>query len=142
MQYLWYRLIKSNKKLKFYSTFKQVFKFEQHLDSILYYKNRKLLTKFRCSNHQLEIEKGRHKKTPKKERLCQLCAKQVETKKHYLTFCPLFKSIRKSALSASWFADIKSNEIEKVSSFIAFLRNAEKIRKTHLKKNLTKYNQK
>ena len=34
---------------------------------------RKLITKFRISDHYLEIEKGRHYKIPRENRLCKTC---------------------------------------------------------------------
>ena len=45
---------------------------------------RKILTKFRLSNHCLNIEKGRHNKTPKEFRYCPFCPTHVETEIHFL----------------------------------------------------------
>ena len=47
-------------KLRFYKTFKLSFCRELYLDSILDFTLRKIITKFRCSDHCLEIENGRH----------------------------------------------------------------------------------
>ena len=45
---------------RFYKTFKLSFCREPYLDSILDFTLRKIITKFRCSDHCLEIEKGRY----------------------------------------------------------------------------------
>ena len=55
--------------LRFYKTFKLSFCREPHLDSILDFTLRKIITKFRCSDHCLEIEKGRHIKLKPEERI-------------------------------------------------------------------------
>ena len=53
---------------------------------------RKVITKFRCSDH--EIEKGRHKKLKVEERICKVCNIEVETEMHFLQRCPAYESIR------------------------------------------------
>ena len=133
VQYMWYRSLKSNKKLKFYNTFKKVFEFENYLDCVSFYKDRKLLTKFRCSNHNLQIERGRQSNTPNKERICKLCNKQVETEKHFLTYCPKFNKFRESGFSESWFNCIKSKNKNQIYTIVNYLRKAEKVRKNNLR---------
>ena len=46
--------------------------------------NRKVLAKFRCSDHSLEIEKGRHKKIPRSPDI-------LETEKHFLFECEVYE---------------------------------------------------
>ena len=48
--------------LRFYKTFKGDFSREKYLDFVNCYKLRKVISKFRCSDHMLEIEVGRRKK--------------------------------------------------------------------------------
>ena len=59
---------------------------------------RKQITKLRCSDHQLEIEKGRHKrpeKTLRELRVCRLCdINSIETEEHFLLQCPAYDHIR------------------------------------------------
>ena len=45
---------------------------------------RKSYTKFRLSNHILNIEKRRHNNIPKEVRFCPFCLNQVETEIHFL----------------------------------------------------------
>ena len=128
MQEMWYKSLKSNKKLKFYSSFKKSHGYEDYLDLVPFYKDRKLFTKFRCSDHNLEIEKGRHYNAKKMDRICKLCQKQVETEKHYLLFCPKFNNIREKSFSDCWFSCIGSTSPDLFYKIIRYIRKAEKIR--------------
>ena len=65
-------------KLRFYKTFKQTFKFEPYLDYINDFHSRKTITKFRCSDHTLEIETGRQKKVLLDKRICRICSRDIE----------------------------------------------------------------
>jgi hypothetical protein len=57
-------------KLFLYSKLKTDIKLEDYLKLTKNFKNRQLLTKFRTSDNQLEIELGRYKKIPRHQRLC------------------------------------------------------------------------
>ena len=60
-------------KLRFYKTFKNHFGREPYLDLLSDFQLRKIITKFRCSDHKLEIEKGRHRQLRVEERICKIC---------------------------------------------------------------------
>ena len=51
-----------NSKLRTYKQFRNKFALENYLIVTSNFENRKLIAKFRCSDHELMIEKGRHKK--------------------------------------------------------------------------------
>ena len=93
------RIMKCNegKKLRTYGKFKLVIKWEPYLDFINCAYLRKLLSKFRLSSHELEIERGRYgKSVPPEERICKLCEeRQVEDEFHFLIICKKFDNIRK-----------------------------------------------
>ena len=80
--------------LRFYKRFKIEFSREGYLDSVPCYKLRKLVSKFRCSDHKLEIEVGRRKKVLADERTCNVCMNGVECEVHFLTECPLYNGLR------------------------------------------------
>ena len=80
--------------LRFYKRFKIEFSREGYLDSVPCYKLRKLVSKFRCSDHKLEIEVGRRKKVLADERNCNICMNGVECEVHFLTECPLYNGLR------------------------------------------------
>ena len=76
-----------NVRLNFYRTIKDKFLEENYLQ-LPHFGQRRVIAKFRCSGHQLAIEKGRHKKPeniPRERRLCRLCNKNsIETEEHFL----------------------------------------------------------
>ena len=56
--------------------------------------NRKVLAKFRCPDHSLEIEKGRHKKIPRTGRFCKRCSTDIlESEKHVLSECKVYEPV-------------------------------------------------
>ena len=75
-----YKNIKINLKQEFYLK-------HNHSDS------RKLLTKFRISEHTLLIEKGRHLKIPRDQRYCKFC-NEIEDEKHFFLKCPKYNFYR------------------------------------------------
>ena len=63
------------------------------------FQQRRHISKLRCSDHALEIVKGKHKKgntrTLANERICTLCKNgQVEDEEHFLLKCDAYKSLR------------------------------------------------
>ncbi len=59
---------------------------------------RQSLSRFRCSNHHLEVECGRHAKpesVPRRDRVCRLCSLgAVEDEDHLLLVCLAHHDIR------------------------------------------------
>ena len=51
-------------------------------------------TKFRLSNHNLMIEKGRHMGMKSAERMCPFCMDKVEDELHFLLDCHVYNQIR------------------------------------------------
>ncbi len=69
----------------------------EYLSTVRDGKQRQILTRFRLSDHKLEIEKGRLKKSwqPKENRVCGHCSTgEVETEMHFLLQCKTFNDIR------------------------------------------------
>ena len=71
---------------------------QPYLSRVDDFRSRKGIARFRCSNHVLQIEVGRHSKgerPPVEERLCtrcDLCA--VENEAHFLLDCPAYAAVR------------------------------------------------
>ena len=83
-------------KLQFYRKIKVNHSFEKYLE-LPHFNDRKIIAKFRCSDHKLEIESGRHNKTPQNERICRLCPlNEIENEEHFLMTCPLYDQIREN----------------------------------------------
>ena len=55
---------------------------------------RAVITRWRLSNHDLKIEKGRYQKVPREERVCDSC-ELLEDEKHVIFDCPLYDTIRR-----------------------------------------------
>ena len=91
----WENNVNSNQtRLQFYKTVKKEFNFEEYLN-LPNFSERKAITKIRCSDHDLEIEKGRHRKVSREVRLCKLCNKgHIETEIHFLIECDYYNDIK------------------------------------------------
>ena len=75
-------------RLKFYAKIKNTFEKETYLSEISF-DERRNLTKLRCSDHRLEIEKGRHRGGKERsERICKFCPSNViEDEEHFIFVC-------------------------------------------------------
>ena len=62
-----------NSKFHTYKPFKNKFALKNYLIDKLNSERRELITKFRCSIHELMIENRRYKKIDVRERLCYIC---------------------------------------------------------------------
>ena len=82
-------------RLEVYKAINSEFIFAKHLG--LPYHMRKIITKIRCSDHTLEVEKGRHAKeyTRREDRICEICTDGVtEDESHFLLKCGTYDSLR------------------------------------------------
>jgi len=86
---------------------------------------RRFLTKFRLSDHNLEIELGRRKKPriEEKNRLCTKCNKnEVENEVHFILDCDLYKEERKSLFKE---CNVETNqEEERLNNFIKICKSS------------------
>ena len=71
------------KKLELYASLKKNFGREKYLDLLKDVYTRRVITKFRLSDHNLDIEKGRHRGVDRKNRFCSLCNSQQEIGDEY-----------------------------------------------------------
>jgi hypothetical protein len=81
-------------KLRTYGTLKKSIGRENYLMDIRNVEARRTVSKFRLSNHNLNIEKGRHKGIPKELRFCPFCPNKVETETHFLIECLKYRHLR------------------------------------------------
>jgi len=72
---------------------------QSYLQAITNVQLRQSLSRFRCSNHRLEVECGRHAKpenVPRRDRVCRLCPlRVVEDEDHLLLVCPTHYDIQR-----------------------------------------------
>ena len=135
------RLNNQNSKLRTYGLFKESFEKETYLENVTDFQMRKSITKFRCSDHHLEIEIGRHKKIPEPLRTCKICCHEIENEKHFLCSCPGYKAIRAHYFyqevinDHSWIDILKCKEKETAYKLGNFLTKSFKARESTLKLN-------
>jgi len=56
---------------------------------------RRMIAKMRCSDHKLEIERGRHLRKDVKDRICKTCTGgNIEDEDHFLIKCKTYQHIR------------------------------------------------
>ena len=98
---IWKTKLEASKKAETYRTFKNQIRFEPLL-SLLDRKHRRVMMKFRMSDHKLMIEEGRHyrPKIPRENRFCNICRDAVEDEQHMLTNCKLYGQRN------TWFSEI------------------------------------
>ena len=88
-------ILKNQPKMRTYCTFKTAFKTEKYISNVNNIERRTLLSKFRLSDHRLEVETGRYhrpKKNPE-ERICTKC-NILEDEIHCLMTCDINTEIR------------------------------------------------
>ena len=91
-------LIRTNKKLKFYSIFKNETNYSEFINHIRNPEHRPEASKFRIENHNLKIETGQFT-TPEDPRICDHCnLNSVENELHILFYCDLYNDLRKTIL--------------------------------------------
>ena len=93
--------IQNMSKLRTYIVLKHDTKFEKYLLSGQNVFHRIALTRFRLSNHNLMVEKGRHQAKNLYDRTCPFCPNHIENEFHFLIECPMYKH-----LSVRLFNDI------------------------------------
>ena len=114
----WHRDINNSSKLSIYCTFKSLLEREMYLDVVDSWKFRRVITKFRVSCHNLEIEKGRHEGILLEKRVCKFCEEigitVIEDEFHFLLCCPIYNDIRMQYL-------ICNDNDKKYETFISIL---------------------
>ena len=98
-QYLehWKSQTKTQSRLNCYLTLNREYKLAEYLHTVRDVKQRRILTKYRLSDHQLAVETGRLRQTwlPREERICAHCSTgEIETEIHFLLNCEKFSSLR------------------------------------------------
>jgi hypothetical protein len=99
-------------KLRTYSLVKKEIRREPYLSNVVNVKDRISMTKFRLSNHELMIEKGRHLGLEISERKCPFCH-SIEDETHFLIVCTNYVPLRNEFLK-SVQEKLKEVKIEKL----------------------------
>ena len=88
----WWDQLNNSPKAISYARFKRTIKYENYLDQIENVKHKTSLTRFRLSNHNLLIEKGRYMRPrlERNDRKCFNCPDKIEDECHFVSKCPLY----------------------------------------------------
>ena len=84
----------SGSKLRTYALIKTEIGIEKYLIEMKNCELRIKFTKFRLSNHNLMIEKGRHMGLKSEERICPFCSNVIEDEIHFFLECHAYITIR------------------------------------------------
>ena len=98
--------INSSLKAIAYKLYKSCVGPEKYLTIPFTYIHKRALSNFRCSSHNLMIEKGRHMNIDRDYRFCRFCLRNgvyvVENELHFLLICPLYASVRAKHFRPEW----------------------------------------
>ena len=94
----WHGQVASSPKCEHYKHFKTMLNVERYISCNLPFAIRKAVAKFRCPNHKLNIEVGRHAGIPREFRTCSHClinnnSYQIEDEYHAFFKCSLYDDI-------------------------------------------------
>ena len=119
-----------NSKLRTYSLIKTEIGLEDYLSSNIKIstQDRIALTKFRLSNHDLMIEKGRHINVVRTERFCPFCPTLIETEMHFLLQCETFLCLRRELYTEIMYEAPTFNSLSNDDKFIYLLNSKEAIK--------------
>lgn len=145
-QYLqeWRSAVIDSPKLTYYSLFKDNLCHENYLDIVKIRKFRNAMACFRCSSHDLEIERGRYISTPRDRRICKLCNIEPETEYHFMFKCQHYNDLRLKYLPSKYYTDptvnkftvlMSSRNEQIVLNVSMFIFYAMKYRKLYLTDN-------
>ena len=120
----WFSDLSENSKLQLYSKFKKNLDYEFYLSANICWKYKVALARFRCVNHTLAVEKQRHIRCEKDQRLCIFCGKLdvpkhvIEDEIHFILVCPLYQKLRENYISkyVSNFKSLEDNFVQLFST--------------------------
>ena len=70
------------------------------------------LCRFRCGNHMLLREHGRHLNLAREERLCPLCViPVVESEYHFCLECPFYQDLRSTLIPHFYYVNPSENKL-------------------------------
>ena len=103
-QQKWLDKLSLSSKCDYYSVFKPYIYTEYYLACVTIKRFRVSLARFRCSSHDLWIEKGRFYNIKREDRLCKSCNINVlENEYHFLLVCPLYNKLRRQYLKKYYY---------------------------------------
>lgn len=116
----------SDGKLCTYFKFKQNFGFENYLNIIKDFGQRRIFTRFRISAHRLQIELGRYQGIIRQNRLCIHCSSgEVEDENHFLLTCTKYRGERNDLINAICLKCPNFTQLQNPEKFIWMMSNED-----------------
>ena len=111
--------IDSTPKAHHYKYFKSNLAPEYYLSLDISYVYKKMLSNFRCSNHDLMIEKGRHLGIDRQLRICPLCKQKknlniIEDEFHFFFECMEYENLRLLYFNKNWLRNKNRNKFHRI----------------------------
>ena len=135
----WLEKLSLSTKCEYYLAVKTYINTEYYLSCVTVKKFRVSLARFRCSSHDLWIEKGRYFNIKREERLCRSCSNNaVENEYHFLFICPLYNDLRIKYLNEYYYVHptldkfsslLQCNNVNTIQNLAMFIYYAMKLRK-------------
>ena len=123
---IWFKQLQNSEKLRTYRTFKTIFKFENYIKDICNVTDRYSMSRYRTSNHRLQIELGRYTipKTPVNDRICKNCPSgEIEDEKHILLNCDKYTLLRQMYVEVCF--NKNSSKLDNSSKLIWLMSNED-----------------
>ena len=101
----WVNGLSKSPKLDTYKHFKSLLQYESYLSNIDKMIFRTTLCRFRASNHNLAIEKGRRDGVSRDRRICIFCniGNFIEDEFHFCLICPVYQQLRELYIPQYFF---------------------------------------
>ena len=132
----WQAEIGESSKLTVYRSFKTNFLCESYLFDIELSHLSRILTQFRISNHNFEVEIGRRDSVLLEDRICKICNKNgdivLEDELHFLLLCPAYENIHRK------FSICDDVVCRNFDLFVSIMSNNNPTSQLHLAKYLNK----
>ena len=121
----WEEQIKLSGKAISYVKIKTSICLENYLSMKFNLKHKIALTRFRLSNHQLMIEKGRYRKNKidRDMRFCFVCKNQIEDETHFILRCSLYSPGRRVLEDACRETCVRYDQLNEEQKFVFIMTN-------------------
>ena len=98
----WFERISLSSKLISYCGFQSLFEHELYLNCITNRKYRHVISQFRISAHDLEIERERYNGIDRSDRICKLCRRSIEDEFHFVLSCSIYIELRQKYIPIAY----------------------------------------
>ncbi len=118
----WRDMILFKPKLRTCIKYKTLYGTEEYVKCLMSRKQRCILAQFRSGTLPLKIETGRWQNLPIPERVCLVCAEDVEDEFNFLCFCNKYKDIRENLYNTAASRNISFASLSNEDKFMYLMK--------------------